>query len=324
MENCVTLGNLKNELRKSTVPQLKSWAKANGYKITKTKKNDICAELAKALQGDLVVAPAVRAAAAAAPAPASHVAAQISRADAIKMFNQALKAYPDLLIAFEEKIKEIRMKEEAAKKRIEVDVQALRNKVIDELNKKVKAPNMPKLYELDQDEMRYIFREPEKYKYGDIIVNSDDWRDIYVKGKGKKDLIEAGSEAGIPEEIVKHFGAEIYFTLFANNDLEADLVSYHVDIEEEYGKYVEKRVKQLKKPGPKRSGQVQPPKRRRGPYMPATCIEQTTAKYRNRKSPPYPANQCCGQILEGNDGQVYISKANVKGICTWRKFKETE
>ena len=43
--------------------------------------------------------------------------------------------------------------------------------------------------------------------------------------------------------------------------------------------------------------------------MPLTtkCVKQTTKKYTSpkRKSPPYPANECCGETYEGNDGNTY-------------------
>ena len=60
------------------------------------------------------------------------------------------------------------------------------------------------------------------------------------------------------------------------------------------------------------------------------CVEATkangfsdseVAKYQNRKSPPYPANNCPeGTVMKGNDGNDYIAKANTKGIITWRKL----
>ena len=37
------------------------------------------------------------------------------------------------------------------------------------------------------------------------------------------------------------------------------------------------------------------------------CSKQSTKKYTSRKSPPYPANQCCGDTKKGNDGNEYIS-----------------
>jgi WD40 repeat protein len=54
------------------------------------------------------------------------------------------------------------------------------------------------------------------------------------------------------------------------------------------------------------------------------CVEQTTKKYTGRKSPPYKANECCGETKKGNDGLIYVSVANVKGVCRWVKQKSVE
>jgi len=43
-------------------------------------------------------------------------------------------------------------------------------------------------------------------------------------------------------------------------------------------------------------------------------------KYRERKSPPFPANKLCGSILQGNDGEMYISEKN-KASCSWKLVK---
>jgi len=51
------------------------------------------------------------------------------------------------------------------------------------------------------------------------------------------------------------------------------------------------------------------------------CVAQTLKKYRERPSPPYSAADCCGMTLTGNDGKLYTSVANVKGICTWKPVK---
>ena len=53
------------------------------------------------------------------------------------------------------------------------------------------------------------------------------------------------------------------------------------------------------------------------------CVKQTTAKYHvtSRKSPPYPANQCHGMEIYGNDGKMYVSVSNVNGIYSWRLKK---
>jgi hypothetical protein len=49
-------------------------------------------------------------------------------------------------------------------------------------------------------------------------------------------------------------------------------------------------------------------------------LQMFTKKYRDRKSPAYPANKMCGQTRLGNDDNLYISKPNKNGICSWRKL----
>ncbi len=49
------------------------------------------------------------------------------------------------------------------------------------------------------------------------------------------------------------------------------------------------------------------------------CSPQSTKKYRSRKSPPYPANNCCGATKKGNDGNTYKSVKASNGICRWVK-----
>lgn len=45
-----------------------------------------------------------------------------------------------------------------------------------------------------------------------------------------------------------------------------------------------------------------------------------TKKYKDRPSPPYPANDWCGKNKKGNDGNMYTSKPNKNGICRWVKY----
>jgi hypothetical protein len=45
-------------------------------------------------------------------------------------------------------------------------------------------------------------------------------------------------------------------------------------------------------------------------------------KYLDRPSPPISANENCGATAQGNDGQMYVSVANIKGICRWVLLKE--
>lgn len=51
------------------------------------------------------------------------------------------------------------------------------------------------------------------------------------------------------------------------------------------------------------------------------CVKQTQKKYLERPSPPYSAADCCGMTLPGNDGKLYTSVANAKGICAWKPAK---
>jgi hypothetical protein len=54
------------------------------------------------------------------------------------------------------------------------------------------------------------------------------------------------------------------------------------------------------------------------------CVDLsgTYPKYRNRDSPPYPANECCGEIKTGNDNKLYHSTRNINGICTWKLYRD--
>ncbi len=55
-----------------------------------------------------------------------------------------------------------------------------------------------------------------------------------------------------------------------------------------------------------------------------TCQKNTTRKYKERPSPPYHASDCKGKSMKGNDGTMYISKADAKGIYKWiRKGTQT-
>ena len=48
------------------------------------------------------------------------------------------------------------------------------------------------------------------------------------------------------------------------------------------------------------------------------CVKQYTKKYMSRKSPAYPANQCRGRTMYGEDG-IYKSTENSNGVYTWKK-----
>jgi len=56
------------------------------------------------------------------------------------------------------------------------------------------------------------------------------------------------------------------------------------------------------------------------------CTRSTRKKYASRPGPAYPANNagCRGQKMYGNDGQLYESKPNSRGIYTWKKSKKSK
>jgi hypothetical protein len=48
------------------------------------------------------------------------------------------------------------------------------------------------------------------------------------------------------------------------------------------------------------------------------CVKQDLKKYAERPSPPYPANECRGEVMRGNDGRMYVSKPGAgSGIYRW-------
>ena len=51
------------------------------------------------------------------------------------------------------------------------------------------------------------------------------------------------------------------------------------------------------------------------------CKYRTEKKYQTRPSPPHSAQDCPGMIKYGNDGNLYISVANIKGVYTWKRHK---
>jgi hypothetical protein len=57
------------------------------------------------------------------------------------------------------------------------------------------------------------------------------------------------------------------------------------------------------------------------PKRPKSCRKQFSKKYTSRKSPPYPANECCGHYITGNNGQEWVSKRASNGVCKWVPVK---
>ncbi len=47
------------------------------------------------------------------------------------------------------------------------------------------------------------------------------------------------------------------------------------------------------------------------------CVAVKTKKYRDRPSPRYHAGDCKGKTLKGNDGRLYKSVADAKGVYKW-------
>ncbi len=48
-----------------------------------------------------------------------------------------------------------------------------------------------------------------------------------------------------------------------------------------------------------------------------TCSKLTAKKYKGRPSPPYSAQACKGRVLKGNDGKMYVSRPDKRGIHKW-------
>jgi len=55
---------------------------------------------------------------------------------------------------------------------------------------------------------------------------------------------------------------------------------------------------------------------------PRGCTPQTTKKYQDRPSPPYPANECHNKQMKGNDGLLYVSQISKNGVYKWVKVRE--
>ena len=51
----------------------------------------------------------------------------------------------------------------------------------------------------------------------------------------------------------------------------------------------------------------------------SSCKVSTDKKYSERPSPPYPANDCKNEVLEGNDKNKYISVPDKNDVYRWKK-----
>lgn len=79
-------------------------------------------------------------------------------------------------------------------------------------------------------------------------------------------------------------------------------------------------TKVIKKPSssPKKNKNISKPLIQ--PKLKDGCEKQITKKYTERNSPPYKANECCGHIKVGNDGNDYISLPDKNMVCRWKKL----
>ena len=53
------------------------------------------------------------------------------------------------------------------------------------------------------------------------------------------------------------------------------------------------------------------------------CRKETSRKYIKRKSPSYSANKCKHMRKKGNNGKMYKSVSNKRGIYRWIKLRKT-
>jgi len=81
------------------------------------------------------------------------------------------------------------------------------------------------------------------------------------------------------------------------------------------GKKSPKKVKKSPKKGKKRASV----RKFVHAQSPRGCVRQSQKKYRERPSPAFPANECCGRVMTGNDGNRYVSRADKNGVCTWKR-----
>lgn len=51
---------------------------------------------------------------------------------------------------------------------------------------------------------------------------------------------------------------------------------------------------------------------------PANKTRKVDTKYSSRPSPPYPANEHCGETMKGNDGRMYTSVPDKNKVCRWK------
>ena len=50
-------------------------------------------------------------------------------------------------------------------------------------------------------------------------------------------------------------------------------------------------------------------------------LPSNRSKYQNRPSPPFPANDYCARRKVGNDGRLYESRPDKRGVCHWKPVR---
>ena len=76
----------------------------------------------------------------------------------------------------------------------------------------------------------------------------------------------------------------------------------------------------VKKQRVKKSAVKKPKEKKSADKKSRGCTRQNAKKYMDRPSPPVPANECCDQEMVGNDGSMYVSRADKNGRCAWKKL----
>ena len=53
-----------------------------------------------------------------------------------------------------------------------------------------------------------------------------------------------------------------------------------------------------------------------------SCTKQSTKKYTSRPGPPFPAQNCRGRSIRGNDGKIYVSSPAKNGVYRWKLSRD--
>ena len=86
------------------------------------------------------------------------------------------------------------------------------------------------------------------------------------------------------------------------------------------GKSPSKRRRSTSKRRKSRSARRKSTPKRRKSTSRRRCARKSAKKYRTRKGPGYPANDCPWMLRLGNDGYEYESRPNKNGVFRWHKL----